>query len=266
MITELFQKEIRELTTSLMQFESNVISWIKQGLDIWVKQIDLTFTNLYIALGLYEWWMAPFLQTLTPNQMAYIYNRIESKPKNVGKRYVDMLVVLLYRQNNYKMLDKIIGKWSSNNFRKRNNIFKEALWAHKKKKYVLSTLALVPQIEGIIREFTENTKRNDPWRNNFKKKYEYCGDLKTQYDKLLTNNITTQEQTTLSRNLRISLNINRIIELFDVVDFENQQSVNGYNRHGMLHGFCSKYNEVNSLKTFLLLDLIHDFISDNVVV
>jgi hypothetical protein len=47
-------------------------------------------------------------------------------------------------------------------------------------------------------------------------------------------------------------------ELFDRVDFADPRSSSVVNRHVILHGVFRSYGEAESLKLFLVLDLMHE--------
>ena len=52
----------------------------------------------------------------------------------------------------------------------------------------------------------------------------------------------------------------RIEELFDKKDFADPKSLSTVNRHVILHGVTRNFGELDSMRLFFLLDLLHEAI------
>lgn len=154
---------------------------------------------------------------------------------------------------NYERIERLTNKWLELKvFEDRKISIEQALYAHKNRMYFLSISALLPQIEGIITDFAYEKVGDVP--------VPYKQDKKTKWfrDYILNENIKKY----MSHYI-IESTINFILEGPVLKSFDWKENVNPSfpNRNVIGHGKFSPnlYTEENSVKIFLLIDTIFEF-------
>lgn len=143
-----------------------------------------------------------------------------------------------------KKLDEMEENWKSNSkLSHRMPILEQAVWAHKQGKYILSILALLTNVEGII---NENSGRKGYI------KHEECLSILIDY---VNKKIKTGSLYSLYPLAILKFAASLLRERFEW----GKQSKKG--RHPILHGHYVSYNDrVFSLKLILLIDFIQNLI------
>lgn len=148
---------------------------------------------------------------------------------------------------------KLINTWSPiTAFRDRSLVFQEALFAHQNAKYALSIYTLNPQIEGVISDWIAGLEGQN-LETQFSKKID-------QFYALLKN--------IPQRGFYLEKTIESTYEFLK--DGQPTQSFKNWldkidpsfpGRHAVAHGKYSNdmFTEENSIKLFLMLDTICDF-------
>lgn len=145
--------------------------------------------------------------------------------------------------------------WSLEQFAVRRELIKDALRAHREKRYRLSIPALLPHLEGIITDwiFTQLPESDIPWRTESKtKKFR---DL-----------VLDKPPTVFTYERIVSSAIDFIVDGPVLQTFRKWlgQIERAFpNRHVVEHGRYddSLFDEENSIKLFLLLDTVYYILS-----
>lgn len=142
----------------------------------------------------------------------------------------------------YDNVEGIIEDWENNPvLKKRVHILEDVIWAHNQGKYTLSIPSILPQIEGIIIEGTEE------------KGYVKQNKIPELAEKLITQGD--------SHDFRHYFFLT-IIESLIKANFEWGNPEENFGRSPVLHGFFTNYdNREYSLKLILLFDYIQKFLS-----
>lgn len=147
-------------------------------------------------------------------------------------------------QNNWEYLTEVMTKWENHKLftKQRMRIIKDALWAHKNKKYTLSIPSLLPIIEGVATDYCKRKKTPVPENKTIekaKKTAELLGLQGEQYMAEILLSFIENQLYVHTKKLRKSKNKKLL------------------NRHGILHGYYSGYpDSTRSLKCFLVLDVL----------
>lgn len=187
----------------------------------------------------FNWYIEPYFvqqNVLRPyNVLEELYALVRKNPlEKLFKVYenesqVDKILLQYYRKNVSRIFRDLKEK-----FPNRSDIFDEIFYAHKKKLYYLSSIALMTQIDGIVYDIFngKNYFQGDFFKGKIQmlaKREETAG---LYFLKQLFNN-----------ELPIRMNQNK-----RTLEFEHM------NRHQMLHGETTDFNtEINSLKALSLL-------------
>lgn len=158
-------------------------------------------------------------------------------------------------------IEKILYNWNqkeNSNLKKRIPILNEAIKAHLKEKYYLSVSALIPQIEGLLKDAAKEVGLEGVicWK-----------DLD---DRCLENAVNAimgkwKEEMGIKHELVDLLNENFskvIAYLYKEYNSENGR-INVLNRHGICHGIQTNFGNIkNSLRLILIIDRIIFFMAD----
>lgn len=209
--------------------------------------------EIHILLDKLDWWILPLNdQNLT--DLFDLCTDLECKPREEAKQKLNSYILESYQQDHWSRLQELRARWSDELFFRRNEVFDDALWAHCKGKYTLSVLALTPQIEGIIRDFLDIPLGK--WKNAFSKRInsEYNVGQELDKDKLINKDL---------RKLGLYFSAKRIVWLFKTSSSLKDESFTAtLNRHVVTHGKFHEYTALNSLRMFLLIDLLHRVIAE----
>jgi len=250
------------LTPTLSLFNVPNISTTNYGIDLIINKLEIQIkmqnelfskhtepdlekaNEILINNG---WW---FILSL-PISSCIKLNEVESDvtPENLTKWIVDY-----HNKDNFKVLEEIVNKWDLKVFNENEEIFKEALWAHKKEKFVLTVPTLTIQVEGILRRYFESISARsvNKYRNELKKECENA---------INENKLGGMMKFVRLKNLEFI--DNKLNEFYGSFNDTNPRQLDDIHRHPLLHGQYLKYGTIEfSTKLFLILDMMHFILSD----
>lgn len=188
------------------------------------------------------WIICPSLMSIPyPNLRKAVVNYNQG---DNGKSISNLMKNHYGSQNNWEYLTEVVAKWESHKLftKQRMRIIKDALWAHKNKKYTLSIPSLLPIIEGVATDYCKRKKTPIPENKTIekaKKTAELLGLQGEQYMAEILLSFIENQLYVHTKKLRKSKNKKLL------------------NRHGVLHGYYSGYPDATrSLKCFLVLDVL----------
>lgn len=171
------------------------------------------------------------------------------------KIFVDKLMVL-------SKIEETLDNWKNkrnSNVEERFSILKEGITAHLKGKYYLSVSALIPQIEGLLKDAAKEANLEGV----------IC--WKKLDDECLENGVNSligkwKEEIWINNKLVDLLNENFskvIAYLYKGYDSERDEE-NQLNRHGICHGIQTNFGTAtSSLRLILIIDRIIFFMADD---
>jgi hypothetical protein len=124
-------------------------------------------------------------------------------------------------------------------------------------------------VEGILRDLTREYGRKREWilRFNAAFGYEYeprnpppppsLEEVMSEFQAL-----SETERYRRAEELRQHYTLQRINELYDDGEFTDPEFSSSVNRHAILHGVFHSFGELESLRLFFILDLLHQAIHD----
>lgn len=187
--------------------------------------------------------------SLTPYPLSKIIERI-------GANQLDEARAVLVEYCKPDFIDRLIETWFPIHiYRERIDIFREAAFAHRNGKYISSIYTLVPQIEGIITDWLYPIVQPQgtlyDWKmkkriNDFERLIQQVPQFEYQYREALRSTLEF---------LRDGQPLQGFTSWLDKID------PNFPARHPLAHGKLDKtmFNEENSIKLFLFLDTICQF-------
>ena len=164
----------------------------------------------------------------------------------VSRGRVEQMILQAYKEDEWALLREVVTGWQQNPlFAPRMHIIEDALEAHLSGKYTLSIPALLPQIEGIARNFIGKPRGSKTILVEAIEKGEF-------------GFITSRTIELLQKYIR-----NTAYHYVPFDEFEEwlkERSLleeKTLHRHAILHGVQLNYaSEMNSLRAFLLLDVL----------
>jgi hypothetical protein len=189
-------------------------------------------------------WVFP-TSTASPNtDMATIKAFVESGYSSVDDLFIDTLM-------SNQRVKETFNCWKANSTKILNRIplIEEAIEAHIDEKFYLSVSALIPQIEGLLRDALESM--NMPADFNSMRKEDMKNATSALKDLWKSQPHNLQEATLLLDSLP-----DAVSDLYH--EFVPTKSVQGkLYRHGICHGLQTDFgSKKNSLRLILLLDRI----------
>ncbi|MFW6116751.1 MAG: hypothetical protein ACOC6F_03395 [bacterium] len=191
------------------------------------------------ALRQYHWWPVPGL----PDEF---YLGILELIGDGQTRGVNRYICDWFSWNRYRRLGRMVRRWANNEyFRRRRPIYNQPLQAHRRGWYNLTVPALIPLVEGVARDYLQGqhgiTERSG----------------RRAIEEALDRNIPPGA---FREELQQAL-----IRFLTSSTFADTRGVlpSGYelNRHGVAHSRHLRYGtEANSLRCFLLLETLYQFI------
>jgi len=185
-------------------------------------------------------WAAP---ALLPYPLAAIAERCKAGDLEAAR-------TLLVTHCAPKLLATLVDEWSSDPvFQVRDQLFREALWAHREGKYALSVSTLMPHVEGVITDWMHGQSADVPWRHESK--------VKKLRDTLQQRGQLLGSDAEVARSVIGFMTGGPMLQTFD--DWVGASAGPFPNRHAVGHGrFDSSHFTVeSSVKVFLLLDTLH---------
>ncbi len=192
----------------------------------------------------HRWWPVPGLPVEFYEGVLILIEKGET-------RRVNRYICDWFRWNRYRRLTRMARRWDDNRyFRRRRPIYRQALTGHRRGLYSLTVPALVPLVEGIARDYL--------WEEHCISERRGLTAIKEALSLNIPDDVYHEElQQILIQFLTSST--------FADTDRDNVLT-SGYelNRHGVAHSRHIHYgSEANSLRCFLLLETLYQFMSDN---
>ncbi len=237
----------------ILEFYQNKISEIYKELEKMNDSIDSNVT-ITIENSISPIWILP-TSTFECTNIVQILNDGCEESLTVNEIFMNRLMVS-------SRIEETLNSWISKNnskVKKRIFILKEAVTAHLEEKYYLSVSALIPQIEGLLKDAIDEANITGV---NLESLKEGC--IKNAADKLA---IEWKKRTkTIQRNLvdLLSENFPKVIaDLYKDYNSEDDQE-NKLNRHGICHGLQTNFGiATSSLRLILIIDRIIFFMADD---
>jgi hypothetical protein len=182
------------------------------------------------------------------------------------KEELDRVIPEYFRRANYAALSAMVDSW----YRfpdDRRQVFEDACWAHTQQRYTLSIPALAAQVEGILRDqMRKHGNPTDEWRSRFSRLLGYnpkgsrsSWDLADVWPSFLQ--LPFAERIKKTEELEKQFTLFQINELYkDPDSLDDPALISMVNRNGILHGVFLKFEEIESLKLFFILALLHEAI------
>jgi len=164
---------------------------------------------------------------------------------------VNQYICHWFRWNRYRRLGRMVRRWDTNEFfRRRRHIYGQALKAHRRGWYSVTVPALLPLVEGVARDYLQE-QHGLSERSGVKA-------IKQALGKRIPKDVFREEvQQALIRFLTGST-------FADTNAGDLLPSGYELNRHGVAHSRHLRYGtEANSLRCFLLLETLFQFIADD---
>lgn len=201
-------------------------------------------------------------------EFSKLVERLRDKPDEEVRRELDRVILEYFRKDNYARLSKLVSAWRMH-FEDRHHIFEDALWAHKQGRYTLSISTLATQVEGILRDLTEEYGRRGAWLNRFNEAFGFDYNpnnppTSPAVEQVMSEfvNLPLAERYKKAEELRRNITLLRINELYDHGVFSDEDFSSSVNRHAILHGVFKNFGELQSLRLFFVLSLLHSAIGE----
>ena len=221
------------------------------------------------------WSEAP-LDGMAAVESMQLVERLVGKSDDEVKRELDVAIPAYFRKDDYAPLSEMIASWRRNFTDHRRSVaadalwahhpqvFEDALWAHKQERYTLSISALAPQFESVGQDLMkEYDKKPSRWQENLNRVLDYDPSRPSKPHEVMPGFIALSigdrfkkaEETVQELNEHVTLL--RINEFFKTGKPSKTKAVWSVNRHSIAHGNFRNFIEVESLKIFFILDLLH---------
>ena len=184
---------------------------------------------------------------IAPSMPYELRSRVTSMHKAQRTRYISRAIIGYYQRQDHKHTRQAVRAWASNElFAPRMHILMDALDLHCQGRYVSSVPTLMPQIEGILREYVQN--------NGLEYKFPMAEVFGPVLD---TSDYMQLANWVISETLRYQLQHNT----YAYSDFKAELTKPGgrrqVSRHTVLHGITLGYDRpIHSLRACLLLDAL----------
>ncbi len=228
--------------------------------------VALAITSVTFARG--GWSEVP-LGNMALSELTPLVERLWDEPDDgVVRRELDGAILAYFRRDGHAELSGMVSGWEER-FAGRHGTFEEALIAHKEGLYRLSIPALAAQVEGVLRDLTREYGRRRRWLERFNDVFgfEYDPqrpppppDLKEEM--LRFGTLPAPERYEAAEEMRRRFTLRRINELYDNGDLSDPEYASSVRRHAILHGVFGSFGELESLRLFFLLELLHDAVSE----
>jgi hypothetical protein len=197
-----------------------------------------------------------------------LVERLWDKPDEEVRRELDAAVLGYFRRNDGAALSEMVEGWEEQ-FGGRHRHFEDALFAHRQGLYTLSIPALAAQVEGVLCDLTLEYGRGNVWIDRFN------GAFGLRYDRRAPppppdlegeiarfSALSVPERYEEVEESRRRFAPERINELYLNGEFSDPEFSSSVRRHAILHGVFDGYGELESLRLFCLLELLHDAVSE----
>ncbi|MBA3350927.1 MAG: hypothetical protein H0U23_00615 [Blastocatellia bacterium] len=221
-------------------------------------------------------WSAAPLDGMDADEAAQLVVRLQGKSDDEVKQDLDVALPAYFRKDDHAPLSEMVASWHLHFEDHRiwgyddvlwahhHQVFEDALWAHKKGRYTLSISALAPQFEGVGRDLMKEYRRNpSEWHASLKDRFNYEPNRPSKPHEVLPEFMDLpildrfEKAPEKVEELNKHITMIRINELFKGGDFSKAKFTLSANRQGISHGVFRNFIEVESLKLFFVLDLLH---------
>jgi hypothetical protein len=181
------------------------------------------------------------------------YSDVANHDEEVTREAITNYILDYFSHHQWEPLAKVANGWNLGGFNSRREHFQDALEVHKQGRYTMTVPGLVIQVEGIVREFiqdTDNFTHNSfgPVRRLFQDKFETLNTIPKGHK-------VTHEEVQLMENYYNLAVLERLYHRYQPEEHEAPETVN---RHAIGHGLWIGYNSAQaSTYLFLLLDMLH---------
>ena len=237
---------------------------VEAGLDFAENfPIVMAMTSATFARG--GWSEVP-LGNMALSELMPLVERLWDEPDDgTVRRELDGAILAYFRRDGHAELSEMVDGWREH-FAGRHETFEQGLSAHKDGLYRLTIPALAAQVEGILRDLTkEYDKFGGKWIKRFNEAFGFDhgpADLPPPPDleRLAADfrAMPAWERYEAVEDLRAQFALVRINELFASGDYGAPEFATSVTRHSILHGAFTSYGELESLRLFFLLALLHD--------
>jgi len=209
-------------------------------------------------------WSEVPLANMALRETTALLERLKGMPEEDLRLELDGVVLAYFRRNNHAELRAMVEGWEEH-FPERRETFAQALFAHEEGLYRLTIPTLAVEVEGILRDLTEEYGRNRNWLDRFNEAFCFghgpndlpeVPDLERLAADLMA--MPAWERYEEVEELRARFVLVRINELFGSGDLDDPDFVSSVRRHAIGHGAFKAHGELESLRLFFLLELLHD--------
>jgi hypothetical protein len=221
-------------------------------------------------------WSAAPMDKMDAVEAMELVRRLLGKSDDDVKHELDVAIPAYFRKDEHAPLSDMVASWDlyftdhrrsvsdDTLWSHHHQVFKDALWAHRKGRYTLSINALAPQFEGVgrdlMREYGEKPSR---WQDKLTDVLSYDPDKPSKPHEVLPDFMALPLQKRLEKaeekfeELNEHFTMLRMKEYFHEGNPSRAKAVWSVNRHSIAHGTFRNFVEVESLKLFFVLDLLH---------
>lgn len=226
--------------------------------------VAMALTSVVFARG--GWSEVP-LGNMALSELTPLVERLWDEPDDgVVRRELDGAILAYFRRDGHAEISELVDGWREH-FAGRHETFEEAFFAHKEGLYRLSIPALAAQVEGVLRDLTNEYGRGRCWLDRFNGAFGFEHDPRRPPPDLTKEvsrfaALTAPERFEAAEDLRRRFTLTRINELYDSGDFSDPEYASSVRRHAILHGVFDSFGELESLRLFFLVELLHDAVSE----
>jgi hypothetical protein len=211
------------------------------------------------------WHDAP-LSSVPHGSLVQLADELADKPDHEVKAELDEVILAYFASNECQALLEMVDGWDIYPDW-RQGVFEQAFWAHQNERYILSASTLAPQIEGMLRQETQEYGRNKAWLQKVNEAFEFQydpnwfpspEDLEAAVSELLAMNIPDCWQAADKISLRHALL--RLNDLYRSGDFDDPDFLASTNRHTIVHGVADNFGQLESTKLFCAVELVHEVV------
>lgn len=217
-----------------------------------------------VTFGRGGWSEVPLGDMDLSESMALV-DRLYDKPDEEVRHELNRAIPEYFRRNDHAPLSQMVASWCEH-FEGRHHIFEDTLWAHKQGRYTLSIPTLAAQVEGVLRDLTQEYGRGKrKWIIRFNEAFGFEYDTREpphppNVEEVISGFIALPigERYKKVEEIKTRYTLFRINELYDNGEFSDPVFTSKVKRHAILHGVFSNFGELESLRLFFVLALLHD--------
>ncbi len=230
------------------------------GFPVWLVLCSVTFSR--------GGWSEVPLGDMDLSEFSELVKKLQNKPDEEVKRELDRAILEYFRRDDCAPLSSMVHEWRMY-FEDRHHIFEDALWAHKQGRYTLSIPTLAAQVEGILRDLMEEDGNKRGWINRFNDAFGFsynprCPPSLPTAEEVMSEflSLPIHERYQKVEELKTRFTLLRINELYDHGEFSDPEFSSSVKRHAILHGVFRNFGELQSLRLFFVLSLLHNAVGE----